>query len=113
MAGEVEKSVNDVEGEFGRGVMAEFPGSGGGDGGTDENFTIGEGDDIGGPGDAEEISVDLGHGSRSEDGNVNSGQCCEVGVVFICDGKAVGKSRGGEEFEAGGIVGGGARSMEK
>jgi len=113
VAGEVEEAVDDVEGEFAGGVVAEFPGAAGSDGGTDEDFAVGKCDDIGGSGDAEKVAVGLGHGARAEDCDFNGGQGCEPGVVFFREGKAAGKRGAGEGFEADRIVGGVAGTMVK
>jgi len=66
MPGEMKEAVDDVESEFGRGVVAEFLRAFGGDRSTDKDFAVREGDHVGRSGDPEEITMDLRHGAGAE-----------------------------------------------
>ena len=55
VAREMEEAVDEVEGEFGGGVVTEFLRALLGNGGADENFAVGKRDHIGGAGDAEKV----------------------------------------------------------
>ena len=91
VAGEVQEAVDGVEGEFGGGVVAKFAGAGGGDRGADEDFAVGEGDDIRRAGDAEEVAVDFCHGASAEDRDLDGRERGEFGVVFFRQGEAAGE----------------------
>ena len=111
VAGEVEESVDDVEGEFGGGGVVKLGGAGSGNGSADENFSVGEGDDICRPRDVEEIAVDAGHGASAKDGNVDAVEMGEGGVGFFGDGEAVRECGGGKALEVGVVVTSGLRAV--
>ena len=89
VAGEVKEAVDGVEGEFGGGIVAKLSGAVRCDVSAHEDFAVGEGDDIGRAGDAEEVAVDFRHGTRAEDRDLNGREGGEFGVVFFCNGEAV------------------------
>jgi hypothetical protein len=76
----MEQAVEGVEEDFPIGFEAVRPGMIAGDGGADEDFAVGKGDDVGLGGIAEEVAVDAGDGGAIDEDDVNRGEVRREGA---------------------------------
>ena len=90
-AGEVQKTVDDIESEFLSRAVAKLWSACGSNGRADENLAIGKRDDIRCPRDMKKFTVHFCHGAGTEDANLKSRQRSQLGLVFYCQGETTRK----------------------
>lgn len=90
-AGEVQKTVNDIESEFLSCAVAKLWSARGSKVRADENLAIGKCDDIRCPRDIKKFTVHFCHGAGTKDADLQTRQRSQLSLVFYCQGETTRK----------------------